>query len=1666
MVKKITVTVDTDVTKLKELSNTIKEIGDDVDKVQVRVRQQAKTTDSSVRDLRDRYRELKNEALNAINEQQQWFKGQEKSTSDAVDVTKAYQDEIAKTVKKLEGLEKQLVETDDREKIEDEIKLYKRLQSELKGLVTIRSRQMRTRVEAAGERAVGTATAKEGGIGEGGVTDMFKRWAKDIRVILRGENEKLNLMDKWRKAVTGALIDLHVLRIVGQSSAVVAASFDVLNKSLGYVIDVLLMPALPAIFALSDALFALADFVEMVNERFYGLPAYIALIGGGALILINTVASLVGSLKVLTAVALQAAGALRAHSIASGQKTLGEFGGKGGVGVGSILGLGPLLDIVIPAVIIALIAYGLVELLSPYVERYIGPYLDEWQEKIERESPGNRLTEFHPEWLASGGPLKLGQTAIVGEAGPEMLLPAPGGFNVIPNDGIRLLQEGTEEGGGILGNIKDSIGTVGSWLGGFSDAFSDLLGGMGEYVSGVFESAMGGGGVSEGVGTTIGDPVSAILSKGFSTLTMVNSSGFKTSNTLLAAIMTLLAPFAAAAAILGPLKELDINDLIKGTLDLTHFLADKLIDVADLFMGAVIDLAHFLTKNFINAAGWFIQGVLDLAHFLTDNVIDIVDYLSNRLLDFAYFLTDTAIDILDYVVGGVLDLAYFLTENAIDILDYITKGALDFAYFLSDAAIDILDYLTKGALDFAYFLSDTIIDITDFLTKGALDFAYFLTDTAIDVMDWIAGNVLDFAYFLTDTGINILDYIAGGVIDFAYFLTDTAINVLDWIAGGILDFAYFLTDTGINAIDWIAGNVLDFAYFLTSTPINAAEWFLPKVLDLVHFITGNFIDAAAWFTGGVLDLVHFLTRTFINAAEWFIGGVLDLTHFIIKGAINFADWFASGVISLLHFINPDLADMATRFKDKVIAFAHFLNDDFYNAAKNFTSAVIGFAHFLNDSFYDAASRFVAGVIGFAHFLNDTFYDAASRFTGAVIGFAHFLNDSFYDAASRFTAGVIGFAHFLNNTFYDAASRFTGAVIGFAHFLNDSVYDAASRFTADVIGFAHFLNDSVYDAASRFTAAVIGFAHFLNDSFYDAASRFTSGVIGFAHFLNDSFYDAASRFTGAVISFAHFLNADVFDAASKFTGAVISFAHFLNADVYDAATKFTGAVISFAHFLNADVYDAATKFTAKVIGFAHFINDDFYDAASKFTAQVISIAHFLNNDMANTAHLFQAKIISLAHFVNDDPFNAASKFATKVIDFASFITDKLVSLKDWIKDTIVDLTINLLVGQKLKLFDTNPGDGTGLISTAKKTLVGFGNDALVWYKENLQLFGASADSIVDTSGVDLANSTMATSFSNNMTSVFPGIANAFSSSFTTALPGGSPGMTQPSYPPGGAFNQATMGVQYIEMYPGSGGTVRQEVIANTDVPGEYWTLYNGQYTRVYYTGSKWTATPIGGAPSPIPIGGTGTGTGGSGGGETGGGETGSGGTNPDLTLEGTGTTVLSNVQVRRSDDSVVFTDVFTDGSAYWYVTPQGAPIRVYPLSIPGIYDVDAPGYAAGGITGPGFSLVGEEGPELALFPTGTAIIPTAITKNIVGAIAPLIGGGGIRTTPTITPPDFSFIDRLKDIGGTVATDTNKCDQCQRITIQNLEYNAPPVANADQLFNDFIRRLEREGKRVMR
>lgn len=353
------------------------------------------------------------------------------------------------------------------------------------------------------------------------------------------------LTKKWRQSITGVLIDLHVLRVVGQSSRVVSAMFEILSKSIGYVVDMALIPALPLIIQFGAVIRSVGHWFARLDPHLKKIIGTGVLLVGGFFVMLNAVRSAWNALmwfKVWVKLAADAARDFALKHKTGVPGTGGVTGGLSSYSAHSYYAYIPFLVPIASALIIAIAAAGILRLLQPYLAPIINQKSEKYYNKPIREQHGETfLTKKHSagEWgwggFASGGLLKSGQAAVVGEKGPELLIPGSGGYNVVPNHGLRFLAEGT--GDGILSTLLDSIGGLGDWLG---TEIKNVMDGVGGFVGGIFSKSISGGGVDTGVGTTLGDSQKAIMSKGFATQNAISSSGFKNANTLLAAILAAL----------------------------------------------------------------------------------------------------------------------------------------------------------------------------------------------------------------------------------------------------------------------------------------------------------------------------------------------------------------------------------------------------------------------------------------------------------------------------------------------------------------------------------------------------------------------------------------------------------------------------------------------------------------------------------------------------------------------------------------------------------------------------------------------------------------------------------------------------------------------------------------------------------------------------------------------------------------------------------------------------------------------------------------------------------------------------------------------------------------------------------------------------------------------
>lgn len=258
-----------------------------------------------------------------------------------------------------------------------------------------------------------------------------------------GEVKKhIPLYKQFRSSLTGVLIDLHLIRIAGQHSKVVATMFQTLADSVGALIDIALLPMM--------------DLFGEFIQNFLGVVSWL------------------GSLK-------------------------GFFRG---------------IIAALAAFLIAMITTtGLIN-AAMGVFRWAGIF-------------------GKPKQRASGGPLGAGQAAIVGERGPELIVPSRA-VDVVPNNKLRFLAEGT---------VGSSISSM--FLGGVGGA---AIGGL---LTGGWGGAIGGGLLGGGLGAFFDMP--NLLAEGVTGI-MSNTgvqSVLTSLNVVAGSINAILAPLAPVMGVAG-----------------------------------------------------------------------------------------------------------------------------------------------------------------------------------------------------------------------------------------------------------------------------------------------------------------------------------------------------------------------------------------------------------------------------------------------------------------------------------------------------------------------------------------------------------------------------------------------------------------------------------------------------------------------------------------------------------------------------------------------------------------------------------------------------------------------------------------------------------------------------------------------------------------------------------------------------------------------------------------------------------------------------------------------------------------------------------------------------------------------------------------------------------
>lgn len=619
MVRRITVAVDADLKNLEKITEYFKTMGDDVTHLQIKVKEAVNKQSEQVKNLNNEFKRLRSDALYQV---EQAVTGMTTDLEKAEAAAKAYGEQIQHIVTEIKNLREEMVTADEerRDEIENEVKTRKQLLALLKEGQKYQSGESARLAAKATERRV--AGVPKGPEEPQGMKELFQRWAVSIKNVIRGEDEKISIQQKWKRAMTGALIDLHVLRILGQQSSVVAAMFEVIAKSIGYVVDMILLPAIPAMIELGQIIMSLGEWFTSLHPVTQKIISYGALVVGALLFMTNIVLSVTGALETLGLAATHAAAATEAEAVAKGAAIApvagGWVAGTFGVGVAAFLS-----SVMFPAVITAVIAYTVAMLAKPYVE----PAVDSWLEPVYKQYPEERTHTFG---YAAGGPLRLGQTAIVGEDGPEMLVPTTNGFNVIPNKGLRFLQEGTV--------ISDLSGYLSDIFKGFTE--------VGTVISDVATNVLSGA-VGSAFGLTEGDTAQSLLAKGFTATVSSIVEGFKTSNIILSAILLLLSP---------------LNVLLSGAKSIWDFLTGEAREIWYWIKDTAREVWHWITGKAKEVWEWikgtareiwtWISGTArEIWHWITDKARDIWEWITTTSKDIWLFITGKTREVWEWIVG-------------------------------------------------------------------------------------------------------------------------------------------------------------------------------------------------------------------------------------------------------------------------------------------------------------------------------------------------------------------------------------------------------------------------------------------------------------------------------------------------------------------------------------------------------------------------------------------------------------------------------------------------------------------------------------------------------------------------------------------------------------------------------------------------------------------------------------------------------------------------------------------------------------------------------------------------------------------------------------------------------------------------------------------------------
>jgi len=515
---------------------------------------------------------------------------------------------------------------------------------------------------------------------------------------------------EYRKFLTGVLIDLHWLRILGANSKIVSANIQMLGDAIGYVIDMILLPMLPAMIELTMWIIRFGDWIASLPKPFRNLITVIGAFITGSIAIATVLAYATSAILAFTTALNTATAAVSGKAAA---ETAGVLGA--GAGGGMLARFGALAIPVILATIVAWIGQGVLNAYADWVKSNKPMYEGGGKGAISTAGSWTGASGFEGsrkpiiDQILTGEPVKLFQEGgvvtkptlgIFGEAGPEAIIP---------------LNE--------IGNIMGQIFGAGA---GITDTLSKAIqGSAGGFVGGLTTGGKGG--------------ATEVFAKGISWLLLAIDTGFKATNELLAGILGLIPNIGkiilGGAANIGELFLKWLTDSLGKAGELGKKLLDAVIKWIVDGLGKTYNIAKELFDKVVKWIADGLKKAYDIAKELFDKVVEWLKKGLETVYDIAKTVYDT---VTEWIKNGFATIFDFATKVFLIVVDWIKSGFVSILDFATNVFWIVVNWIKNGfvtILDFATKLYEIIVD---WFGKGLATILDFATKLFIMITGWVS----------------------------------------------------------------------------------------------------------------------------------------------------------------------------------------------------------------------------------------------------------------------------------------------------------------------------------------------------------------------------------------------------------------------------------------------------------------------------------------------------------------------------------------------------------------------------------------------------------------------------------------------------------------------------------------------------------------------------------------------------------------------------------------------------------------------------------------------------------------------------------------------------------------------------------------------------------------